>query len=50
MSKVSISIPKTKKTGKTIDISDVRPCDILKFMDDNHIPDTAYFGGIMDGR
>jgi hypothetical protein len=38
-------IPQTKKKTIYVGIEDVKPADILSFMEDNDIPDTAEFGG-----
>jgi hypothetical protein len=38
-------IPQTKKKTIYVGIEDVKPTDILSFMKDNDIPDTAEFGG-----
>lgn len=36
-------VPQTKKETKSIEIDDVKPIDLIEFMKDNNIPDTAYF-------
>ena len=38
-------IPQTKKSIKSIDISEVSPLDLFTFMVKNKIPDTTYFDG-----
>lgn len=35
--------PKTKTVTKSMDVSDVAPKDLYKFMQENNVPDTAYF-------
>jgi hypothetical protein len=42
-------IPQTKKKTIYVGIEDVKPADILSFMEDNDIPDTAEFGGKPNG-
>lgn len=42
-------IPQTKVEIKYINIEDVKPCDISKFINDNNIPNNAYFGGKPNG-
>jgi hypothetical protein len=42
-------IPQTKKKTIYVNIDDVKPSDILSFMKDNDIPDTAEFGGKPNG-
>lgn len=37
--------PQTKKETKYVNIEDVKPLDIIKFMKDNDIPEDADFGG-----
>ena len=37
--------PQTKKIVKQVNIDNVKPLDIVTFMKENDIPDTAYFGG-----
>jgi hypothetical protein len=41
--------PQTKKKTIYVGIEDVKPADILSFMEDNDIPDTAEFGGKPNG-
>lgn len=41
--------PKTIKVQEEIDIEDVKPLDIAKFMKDNNIPDDARFGSKENG-
>lgn len=36
-------VPQTKMCTKSIGIDEVKPTDLIKFMEDNNIPDTAYF-------
>jgi hypothetical protein len=43
------NIPQTKKNTIYVGIEDVKPTDILSFMKDNNIPDTAEFGGKPNG-
>jgi hypothetical protein len=47
--KVDTTIPSTKKSSESIDISDVNPIDLLAFMKKNNIPDNAYFDGSDNG-
>ncbi len=42
-------IPLTKIRVEYIDISDVNPLDLIKFMKTNNIPDNAYFSGRDNG-
>jgi hypothetical protein len=37
--------PQTKKQVKGIDIMDVEPINLLKFMKENGVPENAWFGG-----
>lgn len=38
-------IPQTKKSVKSIDISDVPPLELIQYMKYKNIPDNAYFDG-----
>jgi len=42
-------IPQTKKKMKTVSILDVKPLELISFMNDNNIPNDAYFAGIDNG-
>lgn len=42
-------VPQTKKETKYVNIEDVEPLDIVKFMKDNNIPNNAHFGGKPNG-
>ncbi len=43
-------IPQTKPKLIEVNIDDVSPLNIVQFMKDNNIPDTAYFGGKDNGN
>jgi len=47
--KVNSQVPATKRSTASIDISDVNPVDLSKFMLDNNVPSNAYFDGNDDG-
>jgi len=47
--KVNSQVPATKRSTASIDISDVNPVDLSKFMLDNNVPSDAYFDGNDDG-
>lgn len=42
-------VPLTKKKVKSVSIIDVSPLELLQFMKDNDIPDSAYFDGKDNG-
>lgn len=46
---LSARVPQTKKEIKSLSILDVNPSDILVFMAENNIPNTAYFNGADNG-
>ena len=41
--------PTTKKKTVSISIQDIRPTDIIRFMEENNIPEDAYFTGTDNG-
>ena len=43
--KVNSQVPATKRSTSSIDISDVNPVDLSKFMLDNNVPSDAEFDG-----
>ena len=47
--KLQRQVPKTKKSTKSISIMDVNPMDLVSFMKENNVPDTAYFDGRDNG-
>jgi hypothetical protein len=46
---VEKQIPKTKKKTKSISVLEVPPIELLEFMKENNIPDTAWFNGKGNG-
>jgi hypothetical protein len=42
-------VPQTKKEGVYVNIDDVSPLDITKFMTENNIPNDAHFAGKPNG-
>lgn len=49
LEKLTKGVPKTCKTNKYVDISEVLPKDLSKFMLENNIPDEADFDGEPNG-
>lgn len=42
------SVPKTKKIHESINVDEVKPVDMPKFMADNNIPASAFFSNFRD--
>ena len=49
MKKLDKQTPTTKKVCKDINIDDVRPIDLVNFMEDNVIPHNAWFSSTPNG-
>lgn len=47
--KLQKQLPETKRETKTISILDVKPSELMSFMESNNIPKDAYFNGADNG-
>lgn len=47
MANILDNIPKTKRKERYIDIEEVKPIDLISFMEENDIPPTAWFDNVI---